>query len=106
MKSFIPLLFFITCVSCESYKFDVSASLIRDESYCRNIQINVDKDSLVVLQWNLGHFSNGKLTESEINHDEISEVIVNFRKVFESYSADLISLNAHQKQLYYTVLIP
>lgn len=95
MKSFIPLLFFITCVSCERYKFDVSASLIRDESYCRNIQINVDKDSLVVLQWNLGHFSNGKLTESEINHDEISEVIVNFRKVFESYSADLISLNEY-----------
>lgn len=94
MRLYILFFIFVLCVSCEKHKYNTVTSLIRDESYCSH-QINVNKDNIVVFQWNLGHFSNGKLPESVINQDDINETVVNYRTVLESYSPDLISLNEY-----------
>lgn len=60
---------------------------------------NIDKDSLVVFQWNIGHFSHGGLPFSNISQDDIQEAIINYNNILEQYAPDIISINEYSNIL-------
>ena len=60
-----------------------------------DISNNIDdlKDTLVIGQWNIGHFSGGSSPNSTIRGKEYTALVAQCRSIISSLSADIISLN-------------
>ncbi len=52
----------------------------------------VYKDSIIVMQWNIGHFSEGKFPNSLIKDADYSEKIEEYRQLLHYVSADVVSI--------------
>ena len=50
------------------------------------------KDSIVVMQWNIGHFSQGALPSSRITDSDYLQKLQDYRQLINDVSADIVTL--------------
>lgn len=50
------------------------------------------KDSIVVMQWNIGHFSQGALSSSRITDSDYLQKLQDYRQLINDVSADIVAL--------------
>jgi endonuclease/exonuclease/phosphatase family metal-dependent hydrolase len=52
-------------------------------------------DSLIITQWNIGHFSGGSNPNSTIKPDNFSQAIQNYKDLFDRTNSDICSINEY-----------
>lgn len=87
----------ICCIACSSDPFDIDlivesidVELPKDSTITERRYYY--KDSIIVMQWNIGHFSQGALTNSRITDSDYFMALQDYRKLINDVSADIVTL--------------
>lgn len=87
------LVLLIACSLALSCNADVVNSEENDININNNNNIKPIQDTIVIGQWNIGHFSGGENPNSKIKGNNYSTLLEECRGVISSMSADIVSLN-------------
>ena len=96
MNNRLLISLFVSCsylISCEKLGTDYPRTFIDDASYTKNELSNIDRDSLVLFQWNIGHFSNGVYQYPTLDTSKANE----FRDFVLLSRPDILSINEYSR---------
>ena len=76
----------------DSQKKDSIIDNNKDDSINNDAIINIYRDSLVIAHWNIGHFSNGKSSDTAITSENYSEKRSQYISIIDSLNADIFGV--------------
>ena len=102
IRVWIILYYLLIICSCTKDDSLYYYELIKNESFEKECIIEplLDTDSLIVLHWNIGHFSKGLVTNSLVAGEDMDSIIVEYHSIFEKLSPDIVSINEYSQVLY------